>query len=243
MTSQDPVPKDSEADAAIDPSAAIAYWASVPADDNGVLGGYPQVSRVDLQGSSNFLAKIRRKSTLHTPKRRLDRVVDCGAGIGRITKGFLSKVAEIVDVVEPVVQLTNVITEGDDFKELRDKGRIGNVYNLGLEDWTPSCRYDVIWNQWCLGQLKDAQLLAYFERIKGSVTEGGWIIVKENMSTEPDESDIFDETDSSVTRSDRKFRQLFEQVGLKVIATEVQRGMPSELYPVRTYALRQERKP
>jgi protein N-terminal methyltransferase len=224
-------------DAAIDHKAAIAYWSSVSPDNEGVLGGYPQVSRVDLQGSSTFLAKLRRKSAIHKPSTRLPRAVDCGAGIGRITAGFLSKVAEVVDVVEPVVQLTKVITEGDGFKELREQGRVGEVYNKGLEDWTPTKPYDLIWNQWCLGQLTDEQLLDYFGRIKDKITEGGWIVVKENMSTDPEGKDIFDPADSSVTRSDKKFRELFEQVGFKIVATEVQRGMPKELFPVRSYAL------
>jgi protein N-terminal methyltransferase len=224
-------------DSAIDHKAAIEYWSNVSPDNEGVLGGYPQVSRVDLQGSSNFLAKLRRKSSIHKPSTRLARTVDCGAGIGRITAGFLSKVAEVVDIVEPVVQLTKVITEGDEFKELREQGRIGEVFNKGLEDWTPTKQYDLIWNQWCLGQLTDEQLVDYFGRIKDKVTEGGWIVVKENMSTDPDNKDIFDPADSSVTRSDWKFRELFDKAGFKIVATEVQRGMPKELFPVRTYAL------
>jgi protein N-terminal methyltransferase len=225
------------ADSAIDHKAALEYWSSVSADNTGVLGGYPQVSRIDLQSSSNFLAKLRRKSTNHAPPKRLTRVVDCGAGIGRITKGFLSKIADTVDIVEPVVNLTKVITEGAEFEDLRKEGRIGKIYNVGLEDWTPEPKYDLIWNQWCLGQLTDAQLLEYFERTKEFVSEGGWIVVKENMSTDIAGNDVFDETDSSVTRADGKFRLLFEKSGLKIVATEVQRGMPKELFPVRTYAM------
>jgi protein N-terminal methyltransferase len=225
------------ADSAIDHKAALEYWSSVSADNTGVLGGYPQVSRIDLQSSSNLLAKLRRKSTKHAAPKRLTRAVDCGAGIGRITKGFLSKVADVVDIVEPVVNLTKVITEGPDFEDLRKEGRIGKIYNVGLEDWTPEHKYDLIWNQWCLGQLTDAQLLEYFERTKEFVTEGGWIVVKENMSTDIHGNDVFDDTDSSVTRADSKFRELFEKSGLTIVATEVQRGMPKELFPVRTYAM------
>jgi protein N-terminal methyltransferase len=224
-------------DAAIDHKAAIDYWSSISPDVNGVLGGYPQVSRVDLQGSSNFLAKLRRKSKVYSERRKLDHVVDCGAGIGRVTKGFLSKVAHTVDIVEPVVKLTDVITKGEDFQELREKGGIGKVFNVGLESWNPEIRYDIIWNQWCLGQLTDAQLLEYFQRIKNNIKPGGWIVVKENMSSDPWGQDIFDETDHSVTRSDQKFRELFEKSGLKIIATEVQRGFPKDLFAVRAYAL------
>lgn len=36
----------------------IRGCADVDADVNGMLGGFPYVSRVDLQGSRNFLAKF-----------------------------------------------------------------------------------------------------------------------------------------------------------------------------------------
>lgn len=58
-----------------------------------MLGGYPYVSRVDLQGSRNFLAKLgvgaRRSSTrvsnvveagAENNSGKLGRAVDCGAG-------------------------------------------------------------------------------------------------------------------------------------------------------------------
>jgi protein N-terminal methyltransferase len=224
-------------DTAINQKAAIQYWSNITADVDGVLGGYPQVSRVDLQGNSNFLAKLRRKSKVYSERRKLDHVVDCGAGIGRVTKGFLSKVALVVDIVEPVVKLTDVISKGDDFKDLRENGIIGKIFNTGLETWTPETTYDMIWNQWCLGQLNDSQLADYLDRIREKIKPGGWIVVKENMSSDPWGADIFDKTDSSVTRSDQKFRELFEQAGLKIITTELQRGLPKELYAVRTYAL------
>lgn len=59
-------------------------------------------------------------------------------------------------------------------------------------------KYDLIWNQWCLGHLTDAQLMEYLKKCKGVLKEGGWIVVKENMSTSGE--DIFDDVDSSVTR-------------------------------------------
>ena len=88
-----------------------------------------------------------------------------------------------------------------------------------------------------MGQLTDAQLVDYLRRLPPVLSEGGWIVVKENLSNHHLEEDVFDETDSSVTRTDKKFRQLFEQAGLKVVWTELQRGMLEGLYPVRAYAL------
>ena len=64
-------------------------------------------------------------------------------------------------------------------------------------------------------------------------------MVKENNVSDPKGSDVFDEEDSSVTRTDGGFRGLFGQAGLSVLRTEVQRGLPRELFPVRFYALQE----
>jgi protein N-terminal methyltransferase len=127
---------------------------------------------------------------------------------------------------------------------------------MGLESWDPSTPYDLIWNQWCLGHLTDVQLQNYLQKCAKALKTGGWIIVKENMSTNG--LDVFDELDSSVTRyvlchyvggkeqvrleadcdrTDGKFRDIFESAGLVLKKTEIQRGLPPELYPVRIYAL------
>lgn len=216
-------------DSQINHAAAIAYWSSTPATVDGVLGGFPQVSRVDLQGSKNFLAKLRAQSK-HLPKNagKLERAADCGAGIGRVTRGFLSDVAEVVDIVEPVKSFTD---------EIKDEPYVGSIYNLGLEQWKPESTYEVIWNQWCVGQLTDAQLVAYLKMLPKHLVPGGWIVVKENLSNHHLKQDTFDETDSSVTRTDAKFRSLFDQAGLRLVATELQKGFPKDLYPVRAYAL------
>lgn len=38
-------------------------------------------------------------------------------------------------------------------------------------------------------------------------------------------------------RTEEKFKELFKEAGLKIVRTELQRGFPRELYPVRTWAL------
>jgi protein N-terminal methyltransferase len=252
-TDSDPPPPTSAPDSAINQDHALEYWNSISSDINGMLGGYPQTSRIDLQGSSNFLTKLRRGKTAATKQslQPLDRVADCGAGIGRIAKGLLMGVGKSVDIVEPVKKFTDEFVAGLGEAE---KGKVGEVINLGLQDWIPEPgAYNLIWNQWCLGHLTDAQLIVYLRRCRdglvklggGGEEEGikareGWIVVKENMSTDIRREDIFDEEDSSVTRSDEKFRALFKDAGLKVVAQEVQKGFPRELYPVRMYALKPE---
>lgn len=109
--------------------------------------------------------------------------------IGRITEGLLLGVATTVDIVEPISKFADA---------LRGKEGVGNIFNTGLENWSPEIKYDLIWNQWCLGHLTDAQLHAYLEKCGRALNEGGLVIVKENLSTGGE--DLFDELDSSVTR-------------------------------------------
>lgn len=148
--------------------------------------------------------------------------------IGRITEGLLLGLAETVDIVEPISKFSDA---------LKNKPVIGVIYNVGLESWSPpsSTKYDLIWNQWCLGHLTDAQLIEYLKKCGKALKDGGMVVVKENLSTRGE--DIFDELDSSVTRCDEKLRDIFEKAGLRIKKTEIQKGLPKELYPVRIYAL------
>ncbi len=198
-------------DALIDSAAALSYWSNIPANVDGMLGGYPQISRIDLRGSANFLAKLRRHANLSSSSSPntsglLSRAVDCGAGIGRVTLGFLSQACDMVDLVEPVAPFVKEIQHGDSMADLRRQGKIGEVYQISLEHWEPvPGRYDLIWNQWCLGHLTDVALVAYLQRCARALRreEGsGWVAVKENMSTDLEKKDIYDPDDNSVTRLD-----------------------------------------
>lgn len=227
-------PTYSAPDTKISTSDALKYWNSISTTVDGMLGGYPEISRTDLRGSANFVAKLRREQGSRSANGTLQRGVDCGAGIGRITAGFLSTVCEVVDVVEPVEKFAQEVKG----QKMAGSGCVGRVYVTGLEDWVPETQYDLIWNQWCLGHLTDKQLLLYLERCKKALTTDGWVIVKENMGTNANGEDVFDQQDSSVTRTDQKFRKLFKEADMRLVKTELQRGFPKGLYPVRIYALK-----
>ncbi|KAK6347269.1 Alpha N-terminal protein methyltransferase 1 [Orbilia brochopaga] len=238
-----------------DYGAQIEYWSGIPSTVDGMLGGYPQLSRADLQQSSNFLAKL--KPQMAAPADGIRRGVDCGAGIGRITKGLLAKHLDVIDIVEPVKKFTDELLLAN--PELHSAGRIGDIYNVGLESWHPTeGKYWLIWNQWCLNHLTDKDLISYLARCARALTPTGLIVVKENNTSTPsppasdtedtdtdtditdNTHDIFDPEDCSVTRTDGKFRRIFAKAGLLVVKSELQRGFPErlKLYPVRMYALR-----
>ncbi|KAG5919846.1 hypothetical protein E4U42_006406 [Claviceps africana] len=223
---------------AVDRQAGIDYWNHVSADEDGMLGGVPSwegfesISRIDLQGSRTFLARL--GIGTKRDRRPVGSALDAGAGIGRITKGLLLDVAEQVDLVEPVAKFTDA---------LRGHAGIGTIFNVGLQDWHPhpGARYDLIWTQWCLGHLRDDDVVTYLQTCKLALrSDSGVIVVKENLSTSG--RDLFDETDSSVTREDGKFRLLFERAGLTLVRTDEQRGLPEvppvRLFPIRMYALK-----
>lgn len=227
----------SSVDSNIDHDVAIKYWSNVDSTVDGVLGGYSQISRIDLRGSLTFIAKLKRSIRLKDDL--LERVADCGAGIGRITAGCLSRVAQTVDIIEPVEKFA------EQAKALKPEelgaGKVGKVYQVGLEAWTPDIEaYDIIWNQWCLGQLTDKELVAYLGRCKSGLKPHGWVVVKENLNSAADKEDDFDVSDSSVTRSDFSWNRIFVEAGYKVVHHEVQKGFPKQLglFPVKTYALR-----
>jgi protein N-terminal methyltransferase len=79
-------------------------------------------------------------------------------------------------------------------------GRVGYTPPLPDDD----SGFDVVWCQWCLGYMKDADLFAFLKRSQAALRkEGpGVIVVKDNVCE--DEGDnpaiVFHEEDSSVTR-------------------------------------------
>ncbi|KAM0425320.1 hypothetical protein ACHAPT_009376 [Fusarium lateritium] len=207
------------------------YWEGIEANVNGMLGGIPSVTRIDLQGSRTLLARL--GIGIKTGRKMVPRALEGGAGIGRVTEGLLLQVAEKVDIIEPVAKFTAA---------LKGKPGVGSIFNVGLEGWRPEdgVKYDLIWTQWCVGHLPDNLLVDYFERCKSALTPDGVMVIKENLSTRG--VDVFDELDSSVTRQDEKFLALFKQAGLQVMRSDIQRGFAmvdnTPLMPVKMYALR-----
>ena len=229
-------------DSQISPTASLTYWSTTPSTISGMLGGFPQVSRLDISGSRAFLSKLRRlpHNRLPQPPQKLKHAADCGAGIGRITTNFLLAVSEHIDVIEPISKFTDELRSTHPSLFTGDAPVVSDIFNIPLESWTPSRRYDLIWNQWCLGHLTDSSLTAYLRRLIPWLSIGGWIVVKENLSTDVSGEDEFDEEDSSVTRSRGKFERIFGEAGLKVVRTEVQGGGFGRglgLMPVRMWGL------
>lgn len=75
--------------------------------------------------------------------------LDCGAGIGRITKRLLLplfRTVDLVDVTQDFLDQAHMYL-GEEGK------RVENYFCCGLQDFNPQPeRYDIIWIQWVIGK-------------------------------------------------------------------------------------------
>lgn len=211
---------------------AMEYWSSQDASINGVLGGFGDLHPVDLAGSELFLNQV---SQLRGGLGVLG--VDCGAGVGRITQFLLAKkITGPIDIVEPCEKLIKQ-AQIELPKTLRPN-QIGEFIHMPLQKWDPSAsikKYDLLWHQWVLLYLTDADCVAYLERCKRSLSGSGVICVKENVALKG--QFLVDKDDNSVTRTLDQYKALFKTAGLQIVCQLQQPRWPSHLFPVLMWAL------
>ncbi|XP_031629915.1 alpha N-terminal protein methyltransferase 1 [Contarinia nasturtii] len=209
---------------------AQRYWSQISPTIDGMLGGLSMIDTTDVQGSSRFLKDLFKMKPPPNPHRALD----CGAGIGRVTKNLLINYFKCVDLVE---QDENFVRKANDYLSVNGQlnEKIGTIYNVGLQDFTPTENtYDIIWCQWVLGHLTDDDLCAYFKRCTSGLTKDGCIVIKENFTSTDDF--CIDAVDSSVTRSLRIFKRILESSNLRIVRICKQENFIQGLFPVYTIA-------
>ncbi|XP_061983030.1 alpha N-terminal protein methyltransferase 1 [Populus nigra] len=215
----------------------VAYWEGVEASVNGVLGGYGHVNDADVKGSEGFLQTLLAELFVDGGIDRHLVALDCGSGIGRITKNLLIRYFNEVDLLEPVSHFLDAARESlvQENHIALDKHKATNFYCVPLQEFTPDAgRYDVIWVQWCIGHLTDDDFVSFFNRAKIGLKPGGFFVLKENLARS---GFVLDKDDRSITRSDSYFKGLFSRCGLHLYKSREQKGLPKELFAVKMYAL------
>lgn len=211
---------------------AQKYWSQIAPTIDGMLGGLSIVDPADIQGSSRFLCELFKLKP--TPAKQ--HALDCGAGIGRVTKNLLIKYFESVDLVE---QDAIFVNKANQYLSVEGKlhPKIGEIFNEGLQTFQPATtKYDVIWCQWVLGHLTDADLSNFFRRCILSLKPNGCLIIKENCTSHDDFT--IDSVDSSVTRSLRITKQILISCGLRILKISKQNNFIPGLFPVYMLACR-----
>ena len=162
-------------------SRSLSYWSHQEASCTGVLGGHPETSQQDLAASEAFLDGLGHS--------KFEAALDCGAGIGRITEGLLLHRCEIVDLLEPSPKLleearSRLLCEGLCKPKASFDGQLGlarNFIQRSLQNLCtlPDC-YDLIWVQWVLLYLTDADVVEALQCLHRALRPSGVIVVKEN---------------------------------------------------------------
>ncbi|XP_004641917.1 alpha N-terminal protein methyltransferase 1B [Octodon degus] len=206
---------------------AKLFYQEVPATEEGMMGNFIELSNPDIQASQEFLRKF-----VGGPGRAgTDCALDCGSGIGRVSKNVLLPVFDRVELVD---MMESFLLEAQNY--LQGKvDKVESYHCFSLQEFTPPFgRYDVIWIQWVSGYLTDKDLLAFLSRCRDGLKENGVIILKDNVARE---GCVFDLSDSSVTRDMDILRTLIRKSGLLVLGQEKQQGFPEQCIPVWMFAL------
>lgn len=208
---------------------AIDYWSKVPATRDGVLGGLSEIHEVDVKESILFLKAV---TVAHNLGRA--RALDCGAGIGRLTKHVLLPLGFAkVDLLEP---LQHMVDEALNKELVEDKDRIGTAFVTSMQKVQLTELYDVILIQWAAIYLTDNDFISFLKHCAEHLAPDGIVYFKENCSAGTDF--VVDKDDSSLTRSDLHYKKIFAAANMHVVAETNQRDWPKTLFLVKMYALR-----
>lgn len=209
------------------------FWEESSPTVNALLGGFGHVSTCDIQTSKMFLNLFLMSKA--NPLGR-HRALDCGAGIGRVTKNLLLCYFSKVDMVEQnnafLEQSYGYMPDDPDQKNCVDR-RICSPLQSFMPEATS---YDLIWCQWILSHIVSEDIVKFLRRCKSALTKNGLLVIKDNVSSTGDEE--LDEGDSTVTRSLERWRELVHEAGYVVAREKKQLRFPKELYEVRMFACR-----
>ncbi|KAH0789391.1 N-terminal Xaa-Pro-Lys N-methyltransferase 1 [Histomonas meleagridis] len=214
------------------------YWSKQEQNDNGMLGGYKDLSGIDIYDTMETIAKYQnppQKSKLQ--KMGNENIADCGAGIGRVSHYALCEYFTSIDLIDPVGSFLEKATEimKDDKVKIR-------TFVSGIQDWTPDCQYDAFWVQWAIMYLTDDDAISFLVRCKNHLKPNGYIFVKDNITSkdlkEKKEAATFYEEDRGICRAYVHYLELFEKAELRLVEARKQPGWNEELLPLYTFVLK-----
>ena len=207
------------------------YWSKQDKNTSGMLGGYPEVSKQDIDQSCALIEKYQTKKKLGNIK-----CADCGCGIGRVADQCLSKYFSECDLIDPVASF---IEEAE--KKLSSKIQTRS-FAVGIQDWNPDTKYDLIWCQWSVMYLTDKDAIAFLKRCKEALNKNGIICIKDNIAsadkTVKKHNAQFFKEDNGICRTYTHYKQLFALAELDLIECVQQKDYPKELLPLYIFVLK-----
>ncbi|KAA8500074.1 Alpha N-terminal protein methyltransferase 1 [Porphyridium purpureum] len=178
-------------------------------------------------------------AALHGEQRQLI-ALDVGSGIGRVTRGLLMQVFDLVDMLESnpesLAHARELCKREGKLKQLGEQMCAG-MEQLGVthEAQPGPAKYDAIWIQWCVIYLTDAHFVRFLQQCARSLKPGGAIWIKDNVVLRG--GFVVDNSDSSITRTEAQMQRIFQQARLQVVLQRQQRDFPESIFPVMMYCL------
>jgi protein N-terminal methyltransferase len=203
------------------------HWANSESTIKGMLGGYEEVHGSDVKTSCELLEGLIKLNKIKTSS-----VIDCGAGIGRVTKSILVNYFKKIDIMEQDEKFVQTCRES-----FKDDPLIGNIYQNSLQDFKFEKTYEVIWIQWCLENLEDDDIILFMEKCKNALEKTGKVIIKENI-TEQENNNKFSDEDYSKMRTMKSFRRIFKKSGFKIYKQFIHPNWPDDLVSVGVFVLK-----
>ncbi|MBN3302305.1 NTM1B methyltransferase, partial [Amia calva] len=218
------------------------FYKDVPASVEGMMGDYVELSDVDIEGSREFLKKF----VGGAGKAGTVCALDCGCGIGRVTKNVLLPVFETVEMAD---MMEDFLVYAHECYLGKDADRIETYYCYSLQDLTPPVKkYDVIWIQW----------VAYFTSRSTKIDpRAGYYFIKlwhiymfdyltaytytyhmVLLCVITLEGCRLDPVDSSLIRHIDIVKRIIYKSDLEIIYIQKQEGFPEQIVPVWMIAIK-----
>ena len=146
--------------------------------------------------------------------------LDCGAGIGRVTKTVLKHIFKNVDLLEP--SKTQMVEARKYCPEAR------KFHHIGLQEFEYREPYDAIWIQWVLCYLTDEDIVHFLLKTKrdgltrDEKGKTGLIFIKENTSEQS--QFLLDTEQNAVWRNKMQLKAIFQSAGYQVLHESQQGG-------------------
>lgn len=188
-----------------------------------MLGASGHFHKAEIEESRAFIESLRFVGR--------ERALDCGAGIGRISKHLLCPLFKTTDVLEASRKLLARAKA-----ELPPES-IGEFIAKSIEHVAFRHTYDLIAMNWVVAYLLDDDFVTFLQRCRKTLNPNGIIFIKDNLSSSR-KSLLVDEKDNNLARTDKHYKHIFAESGMTCVKERRQRQWPEDLYPVKMYALR-----
>ena len=220
------------------------HWSNTSPTISGILNGYPESNKPDVEFSNKLLNYIQDNNLLNN----FDIVLDCACGIGRVTENVLINYFKKIDMFERENNFINYLN-----KKYKNNNNI-NVFKNSLQNFNQNTKiicnkYNCIWIQWCLENLSKNDINKFLKKCEKILDKNGIIIIKENCindiknknnKNKNNNKKFFAEEDFSEIRTLNFYLNIIKKNKFKIIKYGINENWPKKLIPLYYFILKKQ---